>query len=409
MRLFGRNDLLLASGLTVALIVVFSEPVANLLDYAHRVETARKLQLLPALVILAFVFILHQLWKRQELRARTLAADAAAREATERAADMARLVAFGQALARSLDADSIRAAAAAHLPLLVPGRGIWAMLRIGSTWTPLMIVGDSSQAERECAASEALGLVTPGRVASTEVCVPMLVADKPVGALGVSASLPITTHQESMLAAAAALLAVSLRNAELFREVRENSVRDALTGCSNRAHMLEVFEVELRRARRAHTPISVLMFDLDRFKEINDRHGHLCGDTVLASVGARMESVLRGGDLKCRYGGEEFVVLLLDTPLQGAEHVAETLRRDIEDHPVRWHDQIVQVTASFGVTSVEPDDLEPLDVLARADRWLYLAKQAGRNRVQVGDGKVSAFRSAQPSAIRFERSTSAKR
>jgi diguanylate cyclase (GGDEF)-like protein len=387
MRLFGRHDLLLAAGLAAALIVVFSGPVARLIDYARQVESARGLQLLPALVILTVVFVLHQLWKRQEMRARTLASDLAAREATDRASDMTRLVALGQALARSLDIESIRAAAAAHLPLLVPGRGIWGLLRTGSGWTPLLVVGDSLPPEREAAACLALGLGnSDGGTSPTEICLPMLAADESVGVLGVAPDPPLTPHQRSMLAAATALLAVSVKNASLFREVRESGARDGLTGCFNRAHMLDVFEAELLRARRARTPLSVVMFDLDHFKAINDQHGHLCGDAVLASIGARMRAVLRGSDLKCRYGGEEFLVLLFDTPIAGAQHVAETLRKDIQEHPVRWNAGAIPVTASFGVTVAAEYDTDPMEVLARADEALYLAKQSGRNCVRVAGG-----------------------
>ena len=97
-----------------------------------------------------------------------------------------------------------------------------------------------------------------------------------------------------MLAAAAALLGISLRNAQLFRDVRENSLRDGLTGCFNRTHALEVVDVELRRARRSHASVSLIMFDLDHFKDINDRNGHQCGDAVLAAVGEHLREVLRG-------------------------------------------------------------------------------------------------------------------
>ena len=127
---------------------------------------------------------------------------------------------------------------------------------------------------------------------------------------------------------------MSVKNAQLFREVRENSVSDALTGCFTRGHALEVVDAELRRARRSQMPVSLIMFDLDHFKDVNDRHGHLCGDAVLSAVGKRMKEVLRGSDLKCRYGGEEFLVLLPETPLHGARRVADTLRREIAERPV---------------------------------------------------------------------------
>ena len=123
--------------------------------------------------------------------------------------------------------------------------------------------------------------------------------------------------------------------------MRENSLRDGLTGCFNRTHALEVIDTELRRARRSQTPVSLIMFDIDRFKDINDRYGHLCGDAVLAAVGARMREVLRGSDLKCRYGGEEFLVLLPETPLEGAKRVADTLRRELAEMPITWKGETI--------------------------------------------------------------------
>src|ERR1043166_5936275 len=114
LRLFGRNDLVLLLGLTIALFVVISQPVARLLDYVREIEDTRGLRLLPALMILATVFICHQLWKRQEMRAETISAAAVAQQATERAAELERLVALGQALARTLDHDAIRAVITQH-------------------------------------------------------------------------------------------------------------------------------------------------------------------------------------------------------------------------------------------------------------------------------------------------------
>ena len=143
--------------------------------------------------------------------------------------------------------------------------------------------------------------------------------------MSVSSKPPLSEYSRNILSAAAALLAVSLKNAELFREVRENSVYDPLTGCYRRAHALEVLENELRRARRSQQPVSTIMFDLDHFKNINDTQGHLAGDAVLVAIGTRMRSVLRGSDLKCRYGGEEFLIVLPDTPMESARRVGPTI------------------------------------------------------------------------------------
>jgi diguanylate cyclase (GGDEF)-like protein len=146
------------------------------------------------------------------------------------------------------------------------------------------------------------------------------------------------------------------------------------------------------------------MFDLDRFKDINDNHGHLCGDAVLRGVAERMKAVLRGGDVKCRYGGEEFLILLPDTPLSGAQHVAETLRRDLEEHPVAWSDEVVSVTASFGVTTAVTGEVDALALVARADSGLYLAKESGRNCVRVAHANEvmpAASRDGHPTSIRL--------
>lgn len=384
----GRNDVVLMVGLTIALFVIFSGPVSHFLDYVREIEASSGVHLLPALFILATIFSIHQHRKRQEMRDEADSVARSAREATERASEMGRLVAFGHALARSMDSDSsdsIRDVAAAHIPLLAPGRGAWVMTRTrGGHWESLAAVGESSPADRERAARGALGEAEPIVDAIPgEMCFPMIVAGTPEGVLGVAPEPPLTDHQRSILSAAAALLAVSLKNSQLFREVRENSVRDALTGCFNRAHALEVLDGEIRRARRSKLPLSLIMFDLDNFKEINDRHGHLCGDAVLAAIGAKMKAELRGSDLKCRYGGDEFMVILPDTPLQGAKQVSENLRLALESYPIAWNAEHVKVTASFGVGVVNPTDQDPLAAVARADAALYRAKDRGRNDVQV--------------------------
>ena len=364
MRLISRNDVFLLGGLGVALFVFFSGALGHILDLAHQVDQSHGVRLLPALVILAAVFVFHQQRKRHEAWAEAAAAATDARHADARVTEMERLVAFGQTLARALDFESIRDAAAEHLPTLVTNRTSWAMVQTSlGTMQPLTSTTESPD----------------------DITFPMIAGGEPIGVLGVAPEPALTEDQRSVLTAAAAMLAVSLENAELFREVRDNSVRDSLTGCVNRKHAIEVMDAELRRARRSKLPLSLLMFDLDRFKDINDRWGHLCGDAVLATVGQRMNSVLRGSDLKCRYGGEEFLVLLPDTPIEGAQRVAETLRRELELYPVTWNDEVVHVTASFGLTGVMPGETDLLGVIGRADAALYRAKQGGRNCLRIAE------------------------
>jgi diguanylate cyclase (GGDEF)-like protein len=381
-----RHDGLLLGGLAVALVIIFSGPVSRLLDYLREIEHRSGLALVPGLILLAVVYLIHQLKRRHEIQAQAAAALAAQRVAEERALELERLVAFGHALARSLDYDSIRLAIQQHLPRVAGTDRVWVLLRRGTEWEAL--AGDTrgidEGVEREDLAERLLGGAQTENETGQIVGLPLVVGG---AALGVLAIKPdggvLADDRQRAVEAAAALLAVSLKNAQLFNEVRENSLRDTLTGCATRAHAMEVIDAELRRARRSSSSVSLVMFDLDHFKDVNDRYGHLCGDAVLASVGRRMKDVLRGSDLKCRYGGEEFLVLLPETPLHGARRVAETLRREIAERPIPWAGEAISVTASFGLTQAMPGEINIESVVARADAALYRAKEEGRNCVRA--------------------------
>jgi diguanylate cyclase (GGDEF)-like protein len=401
MRLPGRQDALLVAGVAAALVILFSAPIARVLDFARGLEQQTGLSLVPALVVLTIVVFFHQVRHKHEMQARAAAAEAARLEAEQRAHELERLVAFGHALARALDHDSIRLAVSHHLPKLAGTDDIWVLLRQGPDWEAL--AGDTRGAadvlQREDLAERLLGGAEATGASLRSMGFPLVVGGTAMGVLGVECGdTPLTPARQRAVEAAAALLAVSLKNAQLFREVRENSVKDSLTGCVTRNHATEVIDAELRRARRSQMPVSVIMFDLDHFKGINARHGHLCGDAVLATIGRRMREVLRGSDLKCRYGGEEFLVLLPETPLAGARRVAETLRREIAEQPVAWGGESFGVTASFGITQALPNEISIQAIVARADAALYRAKQDGRNCVCVA-ADVLAFVEARKAHI----------
>ena len=145
---------------------------------------------------------------------------------------------------------------------------------------------------------------------------------------------------------------------------------------------MEAIDAQLRLTNRASRPLSIIMFDIDEFKGVNDCFGHLAGDALLAGVGRQLGNVLRASDIKCRYGGDEFLVILPETPLTGAEQVAEDLRRQISRlrHPV---ESTLSISASVGVASVAEGEFDAKALLERADEALYQAKKAGRNRVAV--------------------------
>ncbi len=163
------------------------------------------------------------------------------------------------------------------------------------------------------------------------------------------------------------------------------SITDALTGAYNRRYLMEQLPRELERCRRYAYPLSVLMCDVDHFKKINDVRGHAAGDEVLQQFAARAQKSIRtNSDWVSRYGGEEFLIVLPETPYDGALHVAEKLRALISATPFATRNGDVAVTASFGVASTGPQGPDislKVDALIRtADECLYHSKQGGRNR-----------------------------
>jgi len=172
-----------------------------------------------------------------------------------------------------------------------------------------------------------------------------------------------------------------LRNALLYHRAVQTALIDPLTGVKNRSTMDDAIQRELQIARRHDSSLSVILLDIDHFKRVNDEHGHLCGDQALRAVAQCVQNTIRDSDLLFRYGGEEFVILLLGTGSEGSGLLAERIRHEVENM-TPFPDKDTQLTVSLGVTSLreEPDATELL--LERADMALYRAKQGGRNRVE---------------------------
>ncbi|HVR44423.1 MAG TPA: GGDEF domain-containing protein [Thermoanaerobaculia bacterium] len=192
---------------------------------------------------------------------------------------------------------------------------------------------------------------------------------------------------------ARALAEIEERNRSLITEnsmLAELAVRDALTGLYNRGYLIEKLEAEINRAIRFRTPISVLMVDLDHFKDVNDRFGHAAGDRVLRVVGSLLRESCRVYDVPGRYGGEEFCLMLPSTELESTVPVADRIRRRIEATSVAIGRSDLHVTASIGVASLglvpEEKLFDSSALLDCADRALYRAKNSGRNRIEVWAG-----------------------
>jgi len=212
---------------------------------------------------------------------------------------------------------------------------------------------------------------------------PIAFGDTRLGSLALAPREESAREDAALLEICARELGGPLRTATLVEESQRLATVDALTGLFNRRAFVETARRELSRSQRHCDSLSVLLFDIDHFKKINDRQGHAMGDRVLKSIGALLSTLARECDVCARWGGEEFVVLLTSTDLEGGSKAAERMRAAIEDMRVDNDDGVrIPVTASFGVSTLHLT--EDLDVLIdRADRAMYLAKTSGRNRVEL--------------------------
>jgi diguanylate cyclase (GGDEF)-like protein len=180
--------------------------------------------------------------------------------------------------------------------------------------------------------------------------------------------------------------ALALANVRLRETLRGQSIRDPLTGLFNRRYMEETLDRELSRAERGRRALSVVLLDIDRFKHFNDTFGHEAGDTVLASLGALLRSVSRASDVACRYGGEEFALILPEASLQDARRRAEEIQDAIRGLRVSHGGRPLEgVRCSMGVAAF-PEHGEAGGALLRAaDAALYRAKREGRDQVVLAD------------------------
>jgi diguanylate cyclase (GGDEF)-like protein len=179
-------------------------------------------------------------------------------------------------------------------------------------------------------------------------------------------------------------ISLALANLRLREVLRSQSIRDPLTGLFNRRYMEEALARDLRRAARNEECVAVLMFDIDQFKQFNDTFGHHAGDTVLRALGDLLSRQTRGQDIACRYGGEEFVVLLAGTSIDDARKLAELLRHELKQLTVQHAGQVLgRISASIGISAFPGHATTAEELLRAADQALYRAKAQGRDRVVV--------------------------
>jgi GGDEF domain-containing protein len=357
-RLISRNDASLVVGLVAGTVVIFQRPLRFVWDAAMDVQQRYDVDLLPALTIFATVFVFHEARKRQQAKAFALAAEAEAVQARARSAELERLMTFSQALANALDPTTLQKTLWRYLPAFAGEREFWMLTRRPDRWEAFLqeptMTRRRTVEELEAIADRALGAAPPeaerlaGIVDGDALCFPMVAGGVTVGVLGIHDGVAIVGDERKALGAATGLIAIAVRNVQLFLETREHSLRDNLTNCFNRGHGLATLDGELRRAHRSHLPLSILMFDIDHFKTINDQLGHLRGDDLLR-----------------------------------AQQVAESVRREMATLAMIAGSKTIAVTVSMGVATAGTAELGVTALIERADGALYRSKAAGRDRCTV--------------------------
>jgi diguanylate cyclase (GGDEF)-like protein len=211
--------------------------------------------------------------------------------------------------------------------------------------------------------------------------VPLIYQERFMGVLLVRSDDPARIWQENeilLLRTVADQVTVAVNHARLFAQVQQQALTDGLTGCFNRRSFEMQLEKDLHLATRMRQPLSLIMLDVDKFKQVNDTYGHDAGDLALRTLAEGLREELRGVDTAARYGGEEFAVILPQADLDGALVVAERLRKRIEETQMPG---IGYITASLGVATFPLHASSRDSLVTNADRALYQAKHLGRNQV----------------------------
>lgn len=220
----------------------------------------------------------------------------------------------------------------------------------------------------------------------SRLCVPIIAQGEILGVITAVADRPFITADRNDLIAACETASMAMANLRLQETLRTQSLRDPLTGLFNRRYLEASLEREVQRAQRQQHPLSVLMLDLDNFKRFNDHFGHEAGDALLASFGSLLQSLVRSEDVACRYGGEEFTILMHETDsaqaLARAEQIcAATRAMDVQHR----RQQLGTISVSIGIATLPIHGDTPEDLLRKADLALYAAKRGGRDQARIAD------------------------
>lgn len=206
--------------------------------------------------------------------------------------------------------------------------------------------------------------------------------DAQLGQLQLSRETPFSQAEITTLEDFTTALVYPLHNAFIYTQALRSSFQDPLTGISNRAALEHDLERECSLARRTSTPLSLLLVDIDHFKQVNDNRGHQSGDLTLKTAAAVIRDSTRGSDMLYRYGGDEFLIILASTLADGARLVAERIRESIEAMTLHGDKDPFCITTSIGIATFDDND-DSHTLIRRTDQALYQAKHNGRNQIQL--------------------------
>lgn len=221
-----------------------------------------------------------------------------------------------------------------------------------------------------------------GKAARHSSTYSLVLFGKNMGELTISRNSKFVDVEINKIESLISALIYPLRNALLYKQAVEKAYSDPLTGLNNRAAFDKSIEQEIDLAQRHDHTLSLMMLDLDRFKQINDNYGHIVGDAVLKSFADCIIECMRSSDIVFRYGGEEFVILLRNTKIAGAQLLAERMRKNVEEMKFDYNNIKLNISVSIGLAELQEGD-DRLKLVERADTLLYKAKEGGRNRVEI--------------------------
>ncbi len=246
-----------------------------------------------------------------------------------------------------------------------------------------VLVPDVSKDSRFCDKADE----TSDFVTKSIVCAPMRSKGKCLGVIELINKFenePFGEEDLLMLMILADYTAIAIENANYLNKVEELTVTDDLTGLYNSRHLYRFLDYEVERTRRFKMSLSMIFFDLDKFKDVNDTHGHLIGSKLLKEIASVIKTILRKVDMACRYGGDEYVIVMPQTSKEQAYHAAKKFRELINNHLFLEEDGInLHITASFGVASYPQDAKDKLELINLADQAMYKVKSKTRDDIAM--------------------------